>query len=993
MKYYKSLIAFALSLLLLFGGALPAFAAEKTQTVTTILSLTQAEADGSRLNAEVLVTDADGNPVTNSTAKVTLHLGTLSNSQSLDANGIARPYRSNVSAKEYDVYAEFLGDSKYNASQSAHVTINVVKQTLAKADITTSPSVENQSTGTISVAGNVKYLDYTVGGQTRRVEGSVITGLAAGEYYVYIGAFQEDNTYYLRSSSQRVKVEETEAVYHTVTFAGEHVTWYDEDDEPLRGSIQAAEVARTVLQLETDSGYTLTDVTAEPQDAAQVDYQPRHGTVTLLSVKKDFTLIAVAEDQRAEATVTLTVDQSSSNEQAAVISVSVTDANGSPVKPDGRDADIQIVVNGSTGTYTLDENGQRTVSKTLRTGENTIYAVFLASDDYKESRSTEETITVVKTDLAQDAVSATDSYLHRAAGSITVQSEYPAFAYYKAQTGNTVVVNGSTATGLEAGTYYVLIPAYRDGSTFYLASNRVSVTIGAVPEFHYTVTTAGEHAVWSEQSLVLPEDGSAVLTVSAEDGYLISGVSAEPAGKARISFDAQSGEVTIAQISGDFTLRTSYRWQSDENDAYTVTLTPDERIAWSRSGSVKIKYGSSGSIYVAAADEERYYIESVAVSPEGRAEVHYSSTGEVFITGILSDITLTAQVVDRNPPTSLLVDYDFVTGGNSSETNPAVAVDFSVTELAAEGSVVPGTKIYLRADEADVSYAQARETDAQGVALFHYVYTIEKNETTADYLSLFAFDTAFETFAAQPLHLVQQRNRDLVLYDSQIIAATPGESNGKVIDVPDNYELYTGEIHQGAIVSGGIWVHPTDGTFSGLSVGQHAVRAAEYADKATGTFYLKSDYAVFTVPRGVWTVEVDTAESAHVVFDVETSYNAEPGGTVYVFAAPEEGYEITSYSVNHPNYVDAITYDVSQGSIVLEGVTGSVVLTVTATEIPQEEPPVEPTPDVPADGNICPICGKTEHEVHWVGIVHAVFVFVRSLLTEVLPGFVKVVRT
>ena len=128
MKTMKPVFAFALSLLLLFSAVLPAFAAqETTQTVTTILSLIQGEADGSKLTAEVLVTDANGVPVTDSTAKVTLHLGTLTNSQSLDANGIARPYRT-ISTKEYDVYAEFLGDDKYAASESEHVTISVRKQ-------------------------------------------------------------------------------------------------------------------------------------------------------------------------------------------------------------------------------------------------------------------------------------------------------------------------------------------------------------------------------------------------------------------------------------------------------------------------------------------------------------------------------------------------------------------------------------------------------------------------------------------------------------------------------------------------------------------------------------------------------------------------------------------------------------------------------------------------------------------------------------------------
>ena len=51
---------------------------------------------------------------------------------------------------------------------------------------------------------------------------------------------------------------------------------------------------------------------------------------------------------------------------------------------------------------------------------------------------------------------------------------------------------------------------------------------------------------------------------------------------------------------------------------------------------------------------------------------------------------------------------------------------------------------------------------------------------------------------------------------------------------------------------------------------------------------------------------------------------------------------------------------------------------------------IDVQPDEPADNSsICPWCGKTEHEIWWVGFVHSVFSFVKDMLINVLPKLMK----
>jgi len=214
-----------------------------------------------------------------------------------------------------------------------------------------------------------------------------------------------------------------------------------------------------------------------------------------------------------------------------------------------------------------------------------------------------------------------------------------------------------------------------------------------------------------------------------------------------------------------------------------------------------------------------------------------------------------------------------------------------------------------------------------------------EKETQGDYTAVFATSSSFDEndiLASKEIHLVLQLKKDLVLYEDQIIATTPGESDGKVINAPDNYELWSGEVAQGALVIGsGEWINSETGEYTGLSAGQHAIRAGEYLDKETNPFYFASDYDVFEVPRGFYTITADETKSSNVIFTEGTKQTSEPGGTVYFYVKPAEGYRVSGYSVSKESYINESRYDSENGYIVLEGISGSfeiVVLTETKVD-------------------------------------------------------------
>ena len=587
-------------------------------------------------------------------------------------------------------------------------------------------------------------------------------------------------------------------------------------------------------------------------------------------------------------------------------------------------------------------------------------ALFLSGSEV--ARSETVTVNAIKQAINTSTdVTVSPSFEGQSTGSITVTGNYPSLAYfpYGDSIANAVKVTGTTITGLAAGDYVVFVPAYSEGNTFYLRSTTTrKLTVGETEAAHYYVSlTSDEHSAWSEGDTtlsVIQGDGQTLsLQISVDNAYrsdyVLDSVTIQ-SGNAVLTTEKVSDtlwNVLISDISGDVTVAA----HSKPVPEYTVTLSQKEGAKWSGNGgkdSFTVKSTASKSVYVKPTDTERYYLSGVSVQPEHNADISYSeSTGEVFVQNVTGDVALVPQVVEKSVPTSLtVIGVQFHQNGIYSEENPSIQTTFTVAVRDQFGRLLPGARIYFKDDESEVSFVQSRETNSEGVASFQYSYGIEEGKASADYNAVFSTGSGFaagDVTAQQDIHLVLQRKADLVLYQNQIIGTTPGENNGRVIDVPGNYEIWTGEVHQGAIVIGsGEWQRALNGEFTGLTAGQHILRAGESVNEATHTFYFASDYAHFFVPRGLWKVAVDVSASAHVSFPQGTELIAEPGVDLFLYAEPEDGFRISSYSVDKPGRIAGLAYDEDNGYFIIQGISGNVLLTVIAEPV-EEEPTEEPS--------------------------------------------------
>ena len=352
-----------------------------------------------------------------------------------------------------------------------------------------------------------------------------------------------------------------------------------------------------------------------------------------------------------------------------------------------------------------------------------------------------------------------------------------------------------------------------------------------------------------------------------------------------------------------------------------------------------IKPGSDISVYIKPVNSNTHYIiqDSITIEPKknyGQSSF-YPSTGELYISNITGDITITAISKEKATVSSITVkNVSFNKNGIYSEENPSIQTTFQVVAKDKDGETVPDTNIYFRDDLNGTSYTNVKKTDENGIATFVYSYKInpENGNTKADYYPLFGTTSSFDKITVSTdIHLVLQLKKDLVLYTHQIIATDKGD-DGRVINVPDGYEIWTGTVHQGAITIGsGKWQMAIDGEFNGLSSGQHVIRAGEKISQDGRTIYLASDYDYFDVPKGQWNVDVNTTGSDSVIFTGETHLKAGYGGTVYVFAKPKDGFKIDVLSINKPSYVSgSVHYNEEGGYIVIEGISGSITLTVKA---------------------------------------------------------------
>ena len=286
--------------------------------------------------------------------------------------------------------------------------------------------------------------------------------------------------------------------------------------------------------------------------------------------------------------------------------------------------------------------------------------------------------------------------------------------------------------------------------------------------------------------------------------------------------------------------------------SFIISTSANDAVSWSKT-EVTLKQGLSDSIRVSATDD-LHYITNVYAVPADAAQVSfYSNTGEVSVSNLNGNLTLYAEVAEKPVATNVeVLSVSFNENGIYSEENPAVQTQIEVKVTDQFGNPVPKEAVYFKPDESEVSFSQKRETDESGIAVFKYSFgiNVENGGVKESYKPLFSLNDSFENAASTEINLVLQKKKDLVLYEDQLVGSKPEEKTGKVTGVPEGYEIWTGEVHQGALVVGsGEWVKAVNGEFTGLSSGQQLLRAGEKIEKDTNTFYFASNYADFFIPR------------------------------------------------------------------------------------------------------------------------------------------------
>lgn len=369
---------------------------------------------------------------------------------------------------------------------------------------------------------------------------------------------------------------------------------------------------------------------------------------------------------------------------------------------------------------------------------------------------------------------------------------------------------------------------------------------------------------------------------------------------------------------------------------YKISVTEDENLNWTHTYfEAQEGTGRTYSTKVTAKNSDEYYISDVVAEPASNASVsYYASTGEVSISNITGDVSIKAVYEKKEKPASLSLDFVSPNeNGIYSENNPAIQFSVGVSVKDDDGNAVPDTTVYFKSDKNEISYSSAK-TDSKGEAIFKQTYSIVSGKDSADYEGLVSLSKDFEGAKSYPVHLIKQKKSDLVLYEDQIFGTYPNEKNGKVVNVPDGYEIWTGTTHQGAYVAGtGSWEKAVNGEFTGLDAGQHLIRAGEKYIAETGTFYFASNQADFFVPRALWTLTIDKEKSENVIFEGDPVQYIEPGQNVYIPVKAIDGYEISEIVFSKPGYISGEPiYYAENGYYKIDAISGTVTAYVIAVK-------------------------------------------------------------
>ncbi|MFV0412194.1 MAG: hypothetical protein ACK5L3_02850, partial [Oscillospiraceae bacterium] len=206
-------------------------------------------------------------------------------------------------------------------------------------------------------------------------------------------------------------------------------------------------------------------------------------------------------------------------------------------------------------------------------------------------------------------------------------------------------VTGSTVTGLAPTIYSIRYREYAVGNTLYLAS---PYYIFSLPRAEWTVAADSSvaHVLWGPEtsSVDVAPGGTAYFTVAAENGHKITGVSVNrPGYVGNVSYDNQTGKITITRITSNVTLFVTTEKTAAETPASSspaAESSSSSATASSTSGSSSqagaassASSAPSSSAALLAAGESESSGSGVAASQNGAG----SSSSEAAAEASLSD--------------------------------------------------------------------------------------------------------------------------------------------------------------------------------------------------------------------------------------------------------------------------------------------------------------------------------------------------------------------
>lgn len=445
--------------------------------------------EGTQIAFKIKVNDESGNPanVTSSNLKLYYKQSTSKNYSTAstrnftngDETGVATIWfkvsGSTSAEKTYYTYAD------YSGTQSQLITINIEKtpSITARSNLSITNEKGNRSNGTITVIGTDydRFLYHKQGQETKQtVDGTVITGLDKGTWYVYVASdFQkvDDSTYEirLRSSSATASVgqDEDDTTYYTVKFVdinGKTVSKAEYEEGTKASYVKIPENTKEYTEGNKVYSYSWPEVSAVTADVTYKEIE------------------TVVEKQTANVKI-LNVYPNNNEGTYLSFELSVTDNDGNTVSAnDG--ITVYIDGNKTRGSVTANNDGTITFNGTssIKTGNHTAYAEF-ENETYATSKSDSVTINLSKASKPELEQYADINSSKQ--GKIIITSYYKKFNYYRqgeneATTEEKIIAGllGSSEASVSSDYYVYAVPQAVEGDAdynFVTASDKATIKV------------------------------------------------------------------------------------------------------------------------------------------------------------------------------------------------------------------------------------------------------------------------------------------------------------------------------------------------------------------------------------------------------------------------------------------------------------------------------------------------------------------------------------